>query len=110
MQWRGGSGSSSGERTTFISIPQTLQRNLALTLRSSPLGGGGGTGDAIIRIAASPSRTTTRKMTMAMTMFRNPPTPAPVSGGGTSAQPLDDGGVGQAAALAHGLQPVSAAG
>jgi hypothetical protein len=48
-QCRGGGGSSSGASVSLISSPQTLQRYLTLTLRSSPAGGGGDIGAEKLR-------------------------------------------------------------
>src|SRR4029079_7431150 len=51
-QCRGGGGSSSGASVSLISRPQTLQRYLTLTLRSSPGGGGGAIG--VVKLLSRP--------------------------------------------------------
>lgn len=48
-QWRGGSGTSLLAAVIRTSVPQIVQRNWILTLRSSPGGGGSGSGWAIAR-------------------------------------------------------------
>lgn len=46
VQCLGGSGTSSLAKVILSSAPQLVQRNLSFTLRSSPGGGGSGTGRA----------------------------------------------------------------
>lgn len=48
-QCRGGGGSSSGAIVNLSSTPQTSQRYLRFTLRSSPVGGGSGGSEVMLR-------------------------------------------------------------
>ncbi len=56
MQQRGGSGASLGARVMRISVPQMLHLYSSRTLRSSPAGGGSGTGCEKAAISLSPKR------------------------------------------------------
>ena len=76
MQWRGGSGLSSVATVIRTSVPQRLHRYCSLTFRSSPTGGGSGSGVASVRRTARPIRSRTMATAMAMRILRTSTCPA----------------------------------
>lgn len=70
MQWRGGSGVASFAVVMRTSVPHNEHRYVIFTLRSSPAGGGWGTGWASDRNIAKPTRTINNPAAMATAMFR----------------------------------------